>query len=62
MEHNKNPAEKQLLTVAELSELTGLSKFTIRKFISEGRFSVIKSGRKFYISLDNFLRFTKGEK
>ena len=61
MNHNKSPVEKQLVTVTELSGLTGLSKYTIRKFISEGGLPVVKSGRKCYISYTNFQKFIGGK-
>jgi hypothetical protein len=57
---NKSPA-KVLMSVTEISEIYGLSKYTIRRFISEG-LPVIHCGRKIYIHIPTFEKYIKGGK
>lgn len=58
-DHNKSPAEKQLLSVTELSELYSISKYTIRRFVADG-LPVVKSGRKVFINRNVFDAYIKG--
>lgn len=58
MDNNKSPA-KVLLSVTEISKEYGLSKFLIRRFVSEG-LPVVKSGRKIYINKATFDNYIQG--
>lgn len=51
-----------LLTVQHMSEITGLSKQTIRKEITEGRLPGCKVGRRLFVSKFKFIEYVNGGK
>lgn len=46
-----------VVTVQECAEMTHLPMFAIRRWICEGRFPVIRSGRRIFINMDKFREF-----
>ena len=46
-----------VVTVQECAEMTKLPIFAIRRWICEGRFPVIRSGRRIFINMDKFREF-----
>ena len=52
--------QDRFYNVKEVSEITGMSEFTIRKFIREGKLrTACKRGLSYMISLDNLRNFSK---
>lgn len=49
----------RILTVDELSKEVGISKWCIRRWINNGEFPVVRSGRRVFVNIDVFLAFTK---
>lgn len=46
-----------VVTIQECAELTKLPIFSIRRWIQENRFPVIRSGRRIFINMDKFREF-----
>ena len=46
-----------VVTAKECAEMTNLPIFAIRRWICEGRFPVIRSGRRIFINMDKFREF-----
>lgn len=52
--------QDRFYTVKEVAEITGISEFTIRKFIRDGKLRVAcKRGISYMLSLDNLRDFSK---
>lgn len=52
--------QNRFYTVREVAEITGISEFTIRKFIRDGKLrTACKRGISYMISLDNLMDFSK---
>lgn len=47
----------KMVTVEECAEITGLSVWSIRRWIKENRFPVVKSGRRVFINMACFVDF-----
>lgn len=47
----------KVVTVEECANITGISQWSIRRWIKENRFPVIKTGRKVLINLSRFVDF-----
>jgi len=58
MEIRKIP---HICTIAQLSEETGISYHTIRRWVKQGKFNVLRSGRKYLINFDIFIKFLNSE-
>lgn len=52
----------KLLTIPETAKLYSLSKYTIRQWVKEQKFPVIKAGRKVLINEERFKEFLGGNK
>lgn len=52
----------RLLSIPEAAKRYSLSKYTIRQWVKEERFTVIKAGRKVYINEERFKEFLGGNK
>ena len=50
-----------VVTVQECAEMTHLPMFAIRRWICEGRFPVIRSGRRIFINMDKFREFLSSD-
>ena len=50
-----------VVTVHECAEMTKLPIFAIRRWICEGRFPVIRSGRRIFINMDKFREFLESD-
>lgn len=54
--------EKDAYTLPEVSEKTGVSVRTLRRYIHNGRIKAVKmGGNRFVVSRENFLKFINGE-
>ncbi len=55
---NKRP---HICTIKQLAEETGISAYTIRTWLLNGKFKHIRSGKKYLINYDIFIKFLNGE-
>lgn len=46
-----------MFTIGEVAEKSGLPAYTIRTWIKTGSLPVVRIGRKYLISWDNFIKF-----
>lgn len=46
-----------MLTVTELSEKTGISRFSIRRMVKENKVTYIKLGNKVLVNYDSLLKY-----
>lgn len=54
--------EIKLYDVETLSEKLGATEKTIRRYITTGKMSGRKIGRRYYVSKDSLIRFVNGQK
>lgn len=50
-----------ICTIKQLSEETGISAHSIRQWIKQGEFKSLRSGKKYLINYDVFMKFLNGE-
>lgn len=50
-----------ICTIKQLSEEVGISQHTIRLWVKSGAFKSLKSGKKYLINYDVFIKFLNGE-
>lgn len=54
---------KELYTLPEMSEKTGVTVRALRKYIHEGRIKAVKmGGNKFVVSHENYMKFINGQR
>jgi excisionase family DNA binding protein len=54
--------EKDMYTLSEISDKTGVTVRALRKYIHEGRIKAVKmGGNKFVVSHKNYIKFINGE-
>lgn len=51
----------RMVTIKELSELTGLSQYCIRSLCKQGKIKYLKSGTKTFINYQRFLEYMDRE-
>lgn len=59
----RTPLDKnvpRMVTIKELSNLTGISEYCIRKLYKQDKLIHIKSGSKVYINYDKFIDYMNG--
>lgn len=49
-----------ICTIKQLANETGISEYTIRQWIKQGEFKVLRSGVKYLINFDVFIDFLSG--
>lgn len=55
---NKVP---HICTIEQLAGETGISAYTIRQWVKQGAFRTLRSGTKYLINYDVFIKFLNGE-
>lgn len=55
---NKIP---HICTIKQLAEETSISEHTIRSWVKQGAFKSLRSGKKYLINYDVFIKFLDGE-
>lgn len=61
MDHTQLPDMLNIEDAAKRAESIGISKYTIRRWVNEGAFPVVKTGKKVLINWDIFVRFLNCE-
>lgn len=49
-----------ICTIKQLSNETGISEYTIRQWTKQGKFKVLRSGKKYLINYDVFMKYLQG--
>ena len=60
----QQPEQRQkphICTIKQLAQETGMSEYTIRCWAKQGKFNTLKSGTKYLINYDVFIKFLNGE-
>lgn len=52
----------QLFDIENLSEKLGANEKTIRRYITTGKMTGQKIGRRYYVSKENLIKFVNGQK
>lgn len=55
---NKIP---HICTIGQLAAETGISEYTIRQWVKQGEFKVLRSGIKYLINFDVFMEYLSGK-
>ncbi len=50
-----------ICTIGELAQKTGISAYTIRQWVKQKEFNVLRSGKKYLINYDVFIKFLQGD-
>lgn len=50
-----------ICTIKQLAAETGISEYTIRCWVKQGKFKTMRSGRKYLINYAVFMRYVNGE-
>lgn len=50
-----------ICTIGQLAKETGISEHTIRCWVKQGAFKFLKSGKKYLINYDIFMKFLEGD-
>lgn len=50
----------RMMTIKQLSELTGISQFHIRRLIKSNRINYKQSGVKYLVNVDKFVEYLNG--
>ncbi len=58
---NTERQKPHVCTINQLAEETGMSAYTIRQWVKKGEFRAMKSGKKYLINYDVFMRYLNRE-
>jgi len=55
------PEKPHICTIRQLASETGIAEYAIRRWAKQGAFRVMRSGKKYLINYDIFIKFLDGE-
>lgn len=60
MKNNTTNTVPRMRTIPQTAKIAGISEYTLREWVKEGKLTHVKAGRKTLINLDKFYEFLGG--